>query len=105
MRNRNEYPADWPELARACKERAGWICQHCRIKHGSWRKSKRTGRRYRAWLQAAHVNHLDRPKSNAELLCLCFRCHARYDYQHNQRIADIRLNSLKHRHLLSKRGY
>lgn len=105
MRNRKDYPANWPELARKCKELAGWRCEHCRVKQRAWRKSKRTGRRYRVYLQAAHVNHLDRASSDAELICLCFRCHARYDYQHCQRLADIRLNNLRHRHLLRKRGY
>lgn len=105
MHNRNLYPANWFDLALDCKVKAGWKCEHCRVVHGAWRKSKRTGRRYRVWLQAAHVNHLDRASSSAELLCLCFRCHARYDYKHSQRLADIRLNNLKHRHLLNQRGY
>ena len=26
--NRARYPADWPEISRAAKERAGWKCQH-----------------------------------------------------------------------------
>jgi hypothetical protein len=102
MRNAYLYPPDWQALATACKERAGWRCEHCHIRHRAWRRSKRTGRRYRVYLQAAHKNHLDRAKSNAELLCLCFSCHARYDYQHDQRLADIRLHSLKHRHLLKQ---
>lgn len=103
MRNPQLYPPEWPMLATACKERAGWRCEHCRIKHRAWRRSKRTGRRYRVYLQAAHKNHLDRNKSNAELLCLCFTCHARYDYQHDQRLAAIRLHCLKHRRLLQRR--
>jgi hypothetical protein len=26
--NRSRYPADWPAISRAAKERAGWKCQH-----------------------------------------------------------------------------
>lgn len=103
MRNRKAYPANWLEIALACKEKAGWRCEHCRVKHRAWRISQRTGRRYRVYLQAAHKNHLDRGKSDAELLCLCFTCHARYDYAHDCRLAQIRLHCLKHRKLLTKR--
>lgn len=105
MRNRKKYPANWTEIATACKQRAGWKCEHCRVKHRAWRKSKRTGRRYRVYLQAAHKNHLERANDQAELLCLCFTCHARYDYQHDQRIQALRLECLKHRRLLQKAGY
>lgn len=24
-----EYPENWPEIARACKEAAGWACIRC----------------------------------------------------------------------------
>lgn len=103
MRNEHLYPPNWKALAQACKDRAGWVCEHCHIPHGATRTSRR-GNPYRVWLQAAHKNHLDRNKSSAELLCLCFACHARYDYQHDQRLAAIRLHCLKHRKLLAKRG-
>lgn len=103
MRNRKKYPANWPAIAAACKERAGWRCEHCSVKHRAWRKSKRTGRRYRVYLQAAHVNHLERGREDAALLCLCFTCHARYDYEHDERLKDIRLHCLKHRKLLEAR--
>lgn len=26
--NRSRYPADWPAISKAAKERAGWKCQH-----------------------------------------------------------------------------
>lgn len=26
--NKHRYPADWPEISRAARERAGWKCQH-----------------------------------------------------------------------------
>lgn len=105
MRNKKDYPRNWQRIATACKERAGWRCEHCRVKHRAWRTSKRTGRRYRVYLQAAHKNHLERTSDQAELLCLCFTCHARYDYQHDQRLQAIRLECLKHRRLLQRAGY
>lgn len=105
VRNRKQYPPEWPALALACKTRAGWQCEHCGVKHGSWRKSKRTGRKYRVWMQAAHKDHRERGCKDATLLCLCFTCHARMDYAAAQRLADSRLRCLKHRHLLAKSGY
>jgi hypothetical protein len=105
MRNRKKYPANWQEIATACKARAGWRCEHCTIAHGDWRTSRRTGRPYRVWLQAAHKNHLERLREDAGLLCLCFACHARYDYRHDQRLREVRLECLKHRRLLQQAGY
>jgi hypothetical protein len=102
MRNKHLYPLNWAELAQACKTRAGWQCEHCHARPGDPRISRR-GRPYGVVLQAAHANHLDRGKDDADLLCLCFSCHARYDFLHDQRIKDIRLHSLKHRKLLTPR--
>lgn len=105
MRNRKVYPANWREMALECKVRAGWKCEHCQVIHGSWRTSKRTGRKYRVWLQAAHKDHSQRGRKDATLLCLCFTCHARMDYHTAQQLAESRIRKLQHRHLLSLRGY
>ncbi len=54
------YPPNWKQLARDCKEAAGWRCERCHIRHGSRRrKSKRTGLPYRTWLHAAHKHLYD----------------------------------------------
>lgn len=100
MRNKHLYPPNWAEIARACKDRAGWKCEHCRIAQGATRISRR-GRPYKIALQAAHERHIDRGRDDARLLCLCISCHARYDYRHDQRIKDLRLHSLKHRMLIT----
>lgn len=102
MRNKKLYPPNWAEIARACKDRAGWKCEHCQIAQGETRISRR-GRPYKIWLQAAHEKHIERAQEDAGLLCLCISCHARYDYLHDQRIKDIRLHSLKHKKLITPR--
>ncbi|HLZ62589.1 MAG TPA: hypothetical protein VKR06_37060, partial [Ktedonosporobacter sp.] len=50
------YPENWPELRRACLERAGYKCEICGISQGARRKSKRTGEYYKVYLSAAHKN-------------------------------------------------
>ena len=57
------YPANWKDLATACKQRAGWRCEECGATEH---------------LGAAHVNH-DPENPNPELRCLCWPCHSRYD--------------------------
>jgi hypothetical protein len=32
---RDRYPADWEEIARAAKERAGWCCERCGLRDGA----------------------------------------------------------------------
>lgn len=32
--DRSRYPADWDDIARAVKERAGWKCEECGVEHG-----------------------------------------------------------------------
>ena len=97
------YPPNWKELSRACKEAAGWKCQQCKIKHGSRRKSKRTGQWYRVWLHAAHVFLNDTFNPSPRLLCLCPTCHGRYDFWLNLRATVVLLEVYKHRALLSQR--
>jgi hypothetical protein len=31
--DRSRYPADWDEISRAIKERAGWCCEECGVDH------------------------------------------------------------------------
>lgn len=99
---RKQYPKNWETLARACKERAGWKCQHCHIRHGAKRTSRRTGERYRVYLHAAHRDH-DIGNLNPPLLCLCPTCHGKYDYRHRMREQRIALEQMKHQALLAAR--
>ncbi len=100
---RKRYPKNWEQLARKCKERAGWTCEFCHVKQGRKRKSKRTGQWYHVHLHAAHANH-DIGNPTPVLLCLCPTCHARMDWQHRKQEQQINHERLKHRMLLSTRS-
>jgi|SRR5579859_3357982 len=100
---RKIYPPNWPALALACKERAGWQCEHCSaVQHEI--KISRKGNPYFVYLGACHKNH-DPLNPNPELICLCVSCHARYDYQWKQRQAIVRVEILKHLRLLIDAGH
>ena len=61
-----EYPKNWPEITRRCKERAGWKCERCGRPH---EKGKGRG---------LNAHHLDWNRSNCadwNLVCLCAKCH------------------------------
>ena len=63
---KGDYPPDWPEIARAVKERAGWRCEHCGHPH-----DPATG-------HVLTVHHLDGNPANCapeNLVALCQRCH------------------------------
>lgn len=104
MRNRKSYPANWPELARICKERAAWRCQKCGIAHKTKRLSLWTGREWPVYLQAAHVNH-DPENEAPELACVCPACHWRYYRRPGQRLTNGQVEQRKHRIALEKAGY
>jgi hypothetical protein len=83
------YPDNWKDLAKACKDRAGWRCEEC------------GGAEH---LGAAHVNH-DLENPNPELRCLCWPCHRAYDIRTGanhpgkkaRRLATLRRNIAKRR--------
>jgi predicted HNH restriction endonuclease len=102
-RYRKRYPDSWEELAQACKERAGWRCEHCCVEQYALVESRK-GTPYLVYLHAAHKHH-DPGNPHPELLCLCASCHARYDYAHKQREARVRLEILKHLRLLIAAGH
>ena len=61
-----EYPADWPEIAKAVKEAAGWCCVRCGHPHDAPAGYVLT------------VHHLDGDKANCRwwnIPALCQRCH------------------------------
>lgn len=99
---RKLYPLNWEQLARQCKESAGWKCQFCHIRHGSKRTSRRTGERYSVYLHAAHADH-DIGNPCPILICLCPTCHGTYDYRHRTREKHLALERMKHRRLLLAR--
>ncbi len=101
--NRRRYPANWPELALACKVQAGWKCEHCGVEQFAIRIGQKTGSPYLVYLHAAHVDH-DPRNLYPRLRALCPACHMRYDYEHKQREARITLERLRHRMMLQARG-
>ena len=62
----NEYPHEWPGIARRVKQEAGWKCIRCRHPHD------------RASAHVLTVHHWDNDKANClwwNLMALCQRCH------------------------------
>lgn len=62
----NDYPPDWPQIARRVKDAAGWKCERCAHPH-----EVPTG-------YVLTVHHLDGDKANCaawNLAALCQRCH------------------------------
>ena len=92
---RKQYPKNWESLARQCKERAGWKCQHCHIKHGANRTSRLTGAVYIVYLHAAHADH-DTGNPLPRLKCFCPTCHGTYDYRYRRREQHLALERMKH---------
>ena len=97
------YPPNWDAIAKACKARADFRCQACRIRHGAIRQSKRTGKDYQVWLHAAHLRLHDTLNPHPALRCFCPSCHGAYDYQLRVREGCVRLERLKHRKALRRK--
>lgn len=101
---RRLYPSNWSKIADACRRAAAWKCQSCKVRHGAVRVSNRTGKLYRVWLHAAHIQFGDTLNPSPRLKCLCPTCHGRYDYKLRVRQGIVDLERLKHKILLRKRG-
>ncbi len=95
MRDRWLYPANWDEMAWACKQRAGWCCEFCGVPHGTPAVSERTGVVYTIYLAAAHLDH-DPWNPEPRLAALCPSCHARYDYSWRERERRVALERFRH---------
>lgn len=62
----NDYPSNWPEIAKRIKDKNNWRCERCKRKHNPEQGYCLT------------VHHLDGNKVNCEdwnLFCSCQRCH------------------------------
>ena len=103
--DRSKYPANWEEISRQVKERAGNQCQcagECglhRTNPGPRRCIERNGQpakwaKGKIVLTVAHLNAHDGP-CQCEPLCgnpehlkaMCNRCHLRYDLDHHKKNA------------------
>ena len=100
MRNRERYGKDWKKRARAAKERAGWKCAKCGVRHGTLRYSNWTEREWPVYLQAHHLNG-DPENPQADLLVVCPRCHWRFFRTPSGRPPAWLIEALKHRKLLA----
>ena len=89
--NRDRYPADWPQVSRAVKDRAGWRCEclgecgrgshagRCPNVHG--RAAYGTGSV--VVLTTAHLDHTPENCDPANLRAMCQSCHLHYDRDHH----------------------
>lgn len=93
--NRARYPADWPAIRAAIRERAGDRCEcdgrcgsrhcmstpwaRCLVRNGQPHPS--TGSR--VVLTVAHLDHTPEHCDPANLLALCQACHLAYDAEHH----------------------
>lgn len=86
---RELYPDDWPAIARAAKERAGWRCvgspayPACRARHGE--PHPETGSIVR--LTTGHRDHDTTNNVESNLAPWCQRCHLTYDAELHARHA------------------
>lgn len=77
---RERYPKNWPEIARAVKDEADWCCEEC------GRKCRRPGEPFdthKRTLTVAHLNHIPEDCRRENLRALCAPCHLRYDAAHH----------------------
>lgn len=83
--NRDRYPADWKEISRSIRARAGYRCEgspaypDCRAENGE--RHPVTGSR--VVLTVAHLDHTPENCDPANLMAMCQRCHLTYDREHH----------------------
>ena len=88
---RNLYPADWEEISRRTRERAGERCEECGATNGL--PHPETGSR--VVLTVAHLDHNPANCEDANLKALCQRCHLAYDAEeHARHAAETRRRKL-----------
>jgi hypothetical protein len=93
--NRSRYPADWPAISLAIKERAGWQCEcegecgrgthkgRCPNRHGE----PAYGTGSKVVLTTAHLDHVPERVDPANLRAMCQGCHLHYDREHHAQTA------------------
>lgn len=69
----NQYPAEWPALAKTIKDLAGWQCEHCGHPH-----NVATGH----VLTVHHINGLKHDCRYSNLVALCQRCHLHIQHRY-----------------------
>lgn len=90
--SKDRYPANWPEISKATKERAGGQCEclgecgrrthdgsRCPNVHGQ----PAYGTGSTVVLTAAHLDHVPEHCDPANLRAFCQGCHLHYDREHH----------------------
>ena len=87
--NKDRYPADWPAISLAMRERANWRCE-CKGECGRGHRERCEMRQGDAgptgWPVVLTVAHLDHTPENcdpANLKAMCQGCHLHYDRGHH----------------------
>lgn len=106
--NRDRYPANWPDIALAIKQRADWRCE-CRGECGrgthegrcpNVHKQSAYGTGSRVILTVAHLNHTPEDCRPEVLRAMCQGCHLHYDREHHAetrrrtRLAQLNMDPL-----------
>ena len=68
----DQYPSNWPQIARHYKEKVGWKCEECEIDL----------REREGFLEVHHIN-LKHDNNEQDLRALCIGCHAE-QFQHQR---------------------
>jgi 5-methylcytosine-specific restriction endonuclease McrA len=76
--NRSRYPADWPAIRRAIRERACERCEGC----GAANHQPHPITGSKVVLTVAHLDHQPENCDSANLRAWCQRCHNTYDAPH-----------------------
>jgi hypothetical protein len=102
--NRKLYPPDWEEISRDAKERAGWRCEGCGVRHGAVGFRDKHGaftevdpdvarvfggfKVIKIILTTGHVDHDPQNNDPSNLRSWCQQCHNRHDASHRRRNAS-----------------
>ena len=89
---RELYPPNWPEIARAVKERANWTCEGC------GKQCRRPGEPFDTHKRTLTVSHQDHNPANCDLSnlkALCAPCHLRYDALHHAQTRKMKVKEGK----------
>jgi hypothetical protein len=95
--DRGRHPADWDQISRGVKDRAGWRCEcagecgldhlgRCRRRHGD-RCADRHGKPRTVALGTAHLDHTPENRDPANLKAMCQGSYLRYDIDHHRQTA------------------
>ena len=99
---RSFYPPGWRKESYDFRASKQFTCEHCGVKQGAERVSRRTGAVYKVSTHAAHKNFGETHQIDAPKLCLCEKCHGTYDTSLRRREQRIALEQFIHRRLLGR---